>query len=316
MPGKGKGPQGTCTGCHENTPGSLGRNDGAEPAAPVSIKVPVCHTSHHQPRPRRPVSPFPMSDASSGGLTRDEMAALAQWVSRQQSAPATEELSEAPVSGTVPVGAGQAAVARIPVPGTSGLHVELSPRSYVPQGGSTSTLFIQDASGKRHLRLDYGYNKNTGRVDYHWNQKGTNAQFGIENHAPAGKGGQALYKGAKYLKYGGRVLLVVGVVVDGYSIVVAKNRKRQVAKVVAGWTGAWAGCKIVEAMGAAGGSVEPGGGTAVGGIGGGIGGYAGASWAAGELYDYVEETFFEPLPETAPVEAPKMGPPAPAPAQK
>jgi hypothetical protein len=43
----------------------------------------------------------------------------------------------------------------------------------------------------------------------------------------------------------------------------------------------------------------------VGGIGGcvvgGIGGYFGASWAAGELYDWVEETFFEPLPE---VEAP------------
>ena len=30
---------------------------------------------------------------------------------------------------------------------------------------------------------------------------------------------------------------------------------------------------------------------------GGAGGYFGASWAAGELYDYVEETYFEPVPE-------------------
>ena len=32
---------------------------------------------------------------------------------------------------------------------------------------------------------------------------------------------------------------------------------------------------------------------------GGIGGYVGASWVAGEAYDWVEETFFEPVPEIA-----------------
>ena len=52
-------------------------------------------------------------------------------------------------------------------------------------------------------------------------------------------------------------------------------------------------------------AVTPGPGTAVGGVGGciagGIGGYIGAEWAAGELYDWVEETYFESLPEvTAP----------------
>src|SRR5579875_1833160 len=52
----------------------------------------------------------------------------------------------------------------------------------------------------------------------------------------------------------------------------------------------------------AGGTVaEPGLGTVIGGLGGcivgGIAGYAGASWAAGKTYDWVEETFFEPLPE-------------------
>lgn len=70
----------------------------------------------------------------------------------------------------------------------------------------------------------------------------------------------------------------------------------------AGWAGALAGCKVVGAGGAAlGTGVEPGVGTAVGGVGGcivgGIAGYYGAEWAAGELYDWVEETYFEPLPE-------------------
>jgi hypothetical protein len=98
------------------------------------------------------------------------------------------------------------------------------------------------------------------------------------------------------------LLLIAGAAIDIYSIVVAKKRWRQVAKVVAGWTGAWAGCEGIGALGAAGGTaVEPGVGTAVGGVAGciigGIGGYIGASWAAGEVYDWVEETYFEPVPE-------------------
>lgn len=91
---------------------------------------------------------------------------------------------------------------------------------------------------------------------------------------------------------------------DLYSIVVAKKRLRQTLKVLAGWEGAALGAETVGALGAEGGTfIEPGGGTAVGailgGIVGGIGGYWGASWAAGKAYDYVEETFFERLPEAA-----------------
>jgi hypothetical protein len=183
------------------------------------------------------------------------------------------------------------------------LFVELSPRGFVPKSGSTSTLFIQDTTGNRHLRLDYGYNKTTGQVDYHWNQKGTHAKFGIPDHTPTGKAGATLYRGAKYFRYAGRVFLVAGVAIDAYSIVVAKKRWRQATRVLAGWGGAWAGCKIVGAGAAAvGTAIEPGGGTGVGGIGGcivgGIGGYVGASWAAGEAYDWIEEIVFEPVPES------------------
>jgi hypothetical protein len=274
--------------CPARTPGPLGVNDQGDPSVLTRL------------------------GATPGPTGINDYGQQVCWAPRPGIPPATRQdtgppstgdmLSEEPVSGAVAVGTGAASVVRIPVPGSGGLHVELSPRGYVPKAGSTSTLFIQDITGKRHLRLDFGYNKTTGKIDYHWNQKGTYETFKIPDHSPAGPGGEPLYKGAKYFRYGGRVLLVAGAIVDVYSIVVAKKRLRQAAKVVSGWAGAWAGCKIVGAGGAAiGTAVEPGGGTAVGGIGGcvvgSIGGYIGASWAAGELYDWVEETFFEPLPE-------------------
>src|SRR5271169_6084949 len=202
----------------------------------------------------------------------------------------------------VSVGAGIGSVLRIPIPGSKGLFLELSARGWRPKIGSTSTLFIQDVSGSRHLRLDYGYNRSTDQVDYHWNQSGTFEQFGIANHTPAGPAEAVLYRGARYFRYGGRVLLIAGLAQDVCSIVIAKKRWRQVARVAGGWAGSAIGCELVGSSGAAAGTlIEPGGGTAVGGfLGcfvGGIGGYAGMSWAAGHAYDWVEETLFEPLPE-------------------
>src|SRR5947207_15892968 len=67
---------------------------------------------------------------------------------------------EPPTSGGIPYAIGQASVVRIPIPGTNGLCIELTPRGWTPKGGSTSTLFFHDAAGKRHLRRDYGYSVN------------------------------------------------------------------------------------------------------------------------------------------------------------
>jgi hypothetical protein len=162
-------------------------------------------------------------------------------------------------------------------------------------------VFLQDVTGKRHLRLDYGYNVKTGRVEYHWNQKGVHKTFGIANHASEGKGGGALYEGARFYKHAGRAILFLGAAIDIHSIVVAKRRYRQVTVVAAGWSGAWGGCKLGGAVGAAGGTlVAPGIGTAIlgglGCIGGGIAGYEGAAHLAGVSWDWVEETWFESVP--------------------
>ncbi|HEX5482458.1 MAG TPA: hypothetical protein VFZ08_07505 [Terriglobia bacterium] len=263
-----------------------------------------CSSSLAIPPPLQPAesSPAALSCSISSQYASSE---AAQQQAQRPASPPANQGGASLTSGSVPaitVGFGMASIARIPVPGSKGLFIELSPRGWIPKSGSTSRVFIQDIAGKRVLRLDYGYNKTTSTIDYHWNQKGTFAEFGISDHAPAGSTGEALFKSARYFKYAGRALLVVGIAMDVYSIVVAKKRWRQVAKVAAGWAGAWAGCELLGGGGAEGGTaVEPGGGTVIGGLGGcivgGIAGGFGARWAAGKTYDWVEETYFEPIPE-------------------
>jgi hypothetical protein len=212
-----------------------------------------------------------------------------------------EVTADPPLSGRVPFAMGVGSVVRIPVPGSDGLCVEFRPRGFVPVAGSTSTLFIQDVSGKRHLRLDYGYNVKTKTIDYHWNQKGTHAQLGIADHTPTGRGGKAMYRAARYFRYGGRVLLVAGVAIDAVSITRASKPIRRATAVVTAWAGAWIGCKAVGAGGAALGSFAPGAGTAVGSvigcIIGSVGGYMGGESLGGGVYDWAEGTLFTPLPE-------------------
>jgi hypothetical protein len=208
-----------------------------------------------------------------------------------------------PDSGGIPYALGQAAIVRIPIPGTDGLCIEFSPRGWVPKGGSTSALFFQDMSGKRHLRLDYGYNVVTKTIDYHWNQVKTTGNFGISNHAAVGRAGRVVYQAAKYFRYAGRALVILGVTVDLVSIARASKPLRRATQVVVGWASAWVGCKTVGAGGAALGSLASPLGTAAGGIGGciigGAGAYYGGSKLAGQVYDWAEDTVFARVPETS-----------------
>ena len=230
-------------------------------------------------------------------LSQPRPAWLRQHEAAQDHGPVTP-----PTSGAIPYAIGQASVVRVPVPGTNGLAIEFRPRGHVPSGGSTSTLFVQNAAGRRTLRLDYGYNVNTKSINYHWNQKGTYANFGITDHTPTGRAGKVAYKSAKYFRYAGRVLIIAGAAVDVYSVVKANRPLRRATEVVSAWALAWAGCKVVGAGGAALGSAAPGLGTTAGGVTGciigGIGGYFGGEALGGEVYDWAEGTIFTPLPET------------------
>lgn len=214
----------------------------------------------------------------------------------------TEEKNDTkiPLSGAIPYAIGQTTVVRIPIPGTDRLAIEFKARGWAPKGGSTSTLFLQDPTGKRHLRLDYGANPKTSMIDYHWNQKGVYATFGIEDHTLAGRNRKIAYQTAKYFRFAGRVLLVTGVAIDVFSIVQATKPLRRASQVVSAWALAWAGCKAVGAGGAYVGSAGGPIGIAVVGvsgcIAGGVGGYFAGEAIAGEVYDWAEGTFFSPLP--------------------
>lgn len=205
-------------------------------------------------------------------------------------------------AGSIPIALGSASIIRIPIPGTKGLCIEFRPRGFVPNGGSTSTLFFQDHSGKRHLRLDYGFNVRTQTIDYHWNQKGTNSNFGIHDHSTAGRAGAAAYGAAKYFKYAGRTFVILGVGLDVVSIVRASSPLRKASEVVSAWALAWAGCKVVGAGGAAAGTLATPIGSAVLGVGGCIiGGYAGYRAGAkigNVVYDWGHASF-HPIPQVA-----------------
>jgi len=206
----------------------------------------------------------------------------------------------APPSGSIPYALGMSSIVRIPIPGTNGLFIELRPRGRTPRGGSTSTLFFQDISGRRHLRLDYGYNAVTRTINYHWNQSGTHATFAISDHAPAGRLEASAYHAARHFRRAGRVFAVVGVGADLVSIVVANAPIRRASAVVGAWALAWAGCKTGGAGGAAAGTAMSPIGTAIGGVGGCIiGGYAGyrAGTAMGGVVFDLAQTTFTRVPE-------------------
>lgn len=221
---------------------------------------------------------------------------------------------EAPVAGSVIAPPGIASLVRVPVPGTilpnlpKGLVLTVQPPPGYKQ--STSSIFIRNPEdsrrGKPGLRLDYGPNKSTGQIDYHWNVEGgarARARFpNITNHMPAGPEGAALHWGARAFRVAGRVFVVTGAVIDGVSIVVADRPWRRSLQVVSAWAAAGVGATQLGRVGAGMGTlVEPGGGTAIGGgigmIVGGFIGYLSAEAAAGYLYDFAEGTMFMQMPE-------------------
>jgi hypothetical protein len=163
-------------------------------------------------------------------------------------------------------------------------------------------LFFQDQSGKRHLRLDYGYNKQTKTINYHWNQSGTNKIFGIQDHTPAGRAGAKIYHAAKYFKYAGRTFVILGVGLDVISVVRSSTPLRKASEVASAWALAWVGCKVAGPGGAAIGSLASPVGTAVGGVGacivGGYIGYRAGVKIGSVVYDWGDGKF-HPVPQLA-----------------
>jgi hypothetical protein len=139
---------------------------------------------------------------------------------------------------------------------------------------------------------------NTPHDFFHVNQKGMFQVFGQSDHAALAGAALLQAKQMRYLKLGGRLFLVVGVIVDGIQLGVATKQSieqgsgrpvaAQAIRAVGGWAAAWAGAKAGVALGGLAG-VETGPGlvlTAIGGgIVGGVAGYFGADWIADWIYE-------------------------------
>ncbi len=221
----------------------------------------------------------------------------------------TREQDSPEVSGAIPIGTGLGSVVRIPIPGPGNLALSFDTNDPKFRGKSTSSFFIQDPTGKRKvLRLDFGINKTTSTIDYHWNQKGLAARFGVTNHQPLGSIGPVLDKTARAYRWAGRRLIVVGAALDAYSIVSASRPMKRATEVVSAWAGAWVGCKVIGASGAiaggAAGTAFPVVGNAAGAAGGGLvgciiggyGGYNGGGVIGRTVYQWAEDAVFVPVP--------------------
>lgn len=190
-------------------------------------------------------------------------------------------------------------VVRIPVPITGqNLYLELRPRNF--KGQSTSAIFIQDVN-KRHVRLDYGYNKSTGQIDYHWHQaKGLSETFKVTNHLPTGHWGKWLYRVGKTTKYVGTTFVVFAVVTDMIDIVIAEKPLQQLSKVAGAWSTAFIGCQRMGALGSRlGFRINPLFGTILGGglgcIMGSMGGHFLGDWAGNKAYHLAETYYYRVL---------------------
>jgi hypothetical protein len=139
---------------------------------------------------------------------------------------------------------------------------------------------------------------NTPHNFFHVNQKGMFQVFGQSDHAALAGAALVQAKQLRYLKLGGRIFLVVGVVVDAIQLGTAAKQSvehgsvkpiaAQTIRVVGGWAAAWAGAKAGEVVGGIAG-VETGPGLVLTAIGGGIiggtAGYFGADWIADWVYE-------------------------------
>lgn len=134
---------------------------------------------------------------------------------------------------------------------------------------------------------------------YHYNQKGMAKIFGNGlDHAALPPSRLAAARGIRYLKIGGKVFLVVGIVVDGALLInsigesIDQGTPRpviaQAVRTIGGWAGAWAGAKLL-CVGGGTATIETGPGAVLGCIAGGVvGGFAGY-FAADWIADMIEE---------------------------
>lgn len=134
----------------------------------------------------------------------------------------------------------------------------------LPKGGTTSVFQITAADNpNKGIRVDYGYNKTTKSVNWHWNQEGAHANFRITDHH-TGIGAARLGTAVDVIRRTGPYLAIVGVAISVKDIYSSPTPDYEAARQATGWAGALAG----SGVGAKGGAAV---GASIGGLFGGVG---------------------------------------------
>lgn len=148
----------------------------------------------------------------------------------------------------------------------SGMEIRFAdPGRWFQSGTMESRLLTIHTNGKQYYSWD-AHNPvgKTPHDFYHVNQKGMYKLFGQSDHASLAGTQVIQAKQLRYLKIGGRVFLIVGIVVDtvqmggaaveSYKQGSIKPVSAQAIRTAGGWTMAWAGAKAGVALGGARGS--------------------------------------------------------------
>ena len=185
----------------------------------------------------------------------------------------------------------------------------------LPDGSKYSSylakIYQTNNPNNKYFAIDYGYNKNIGTADFHFNQEGVSELWNVKNHQSIGKdvkitaeskllkplvnvkSAEPLLNFAKVTKYVGVAGLVVGAAADGYGIYKAEDKPKEIARVAGGWAGSALGAKggasLGATIGAAAGPLGAVAGGIIGGLVGGTAGYLIGSGLAEKAYDKGKE---------------------------
>jgi hypothetical protein len=173
------------------------------------------------------------------------------------------------------------------------------PGRWFQPGAMESRLFTITTNGRNYYSWDAHLPVgSTPHNYYHVNQKGMYSLFGESDHAALVGTRLIQARQLRYLKIGGRVFLVIGVVVDAAQLGAAgvesyqqgsiRPVAAQAVRTAGSWAMAWAGAKAGVALGGLAG-VETGPGLVLTAIGGGLiggaAGFFGADWIADWIYE-------------------------------
>lgn len=160
----------------------------------------------------------------------------------------------------------------------------VSLRANNPRPNSSSSIFWQNVSGKKHGRLDRHVVTLKGGIQPYGNVPRTHLNytsgtgFFKYDHGLSPRGGTYLHYSAIFIRRSGGAMMALGAVTDAYSLATSSNKASEASRIAGGWAGAYYGAQYLGTQLAAYGASYGPYGIMAGGLAGSIGGGALGYW--------------------------------------